>query len=218
MVETDETGYDLVVTDIMMPGISGMEVIRQLRENFNTSNIPIVALTALDSTTSKIEGLIAGVDAYLTKPFSTRLLLATLINLMNQRNRLRERFSSENAIHTVPLITTRQDREFIDRLDAIIDKEMSNSDFSADDFASQMNLGRTIFFRKVKGVTGYTPKEYLRIRRLKRAAILLQTTDMSVSAVAFEVGINDPLYFSRCFKQQFGSAPSDYVRKQPKDQ
>jgi signal transduction histidine kinase/DNA-binding response OmpR family regulator/ligand-binding sensor domain-containing protein len=218
MVETDETGYDLVVTDIMMPGISGMEVIRQLRENFNTSHIPIVALTALDSTTSKIEGLTAGVDAYLTKPFSTRLLLATLINLMNQRNRLRERFSSENAIHTVPLITTRQDREFIDRLDAIIDKEMSNSDFSADDFASQMNLGRTIFFRKVKGVTGYTPKEYLRIRRLKRAAILLQTTDMSVSAVAFEVGINDPLYFSRCFKQQFGAAPSDYVRKQPKDQ
>ena len=218
MVETDETGYDLVVTDIMMPGISGMEVIRRLRENFNTSHIPIVALTALDSTTSKIEGLTAGVDAYLTKPFSTRLMLATLINLMNQRNRLRERFSSENAIHTVPLITTRQDREFIDRLDAIIDKEMSNSDFSADDFASQMNLGRTIFFRKVKGVTGYTPKEYLRIRRLKRAAILLQSTDMSVSAVAFEVGINDPLYFSRCFKQQFGAAPSDYVRKQPKDQ
>ncbi len=215
-VEENVNGFDLVMTDIMMPGISGIEVIKRLRENFNTSHIPIVALTALDSTTSKIEGLKAGVDAYLTKPFSTQLLLATLINLMNQRSKLRERFSSDNGMPSLPLITTSQDKLFVERLDAIIEQQMSNSDFSADDFASQMNLGRTIFFRKVKGVTGYSPKEYLRIQRLKQAALLLKTTDLSLAAIAFEVGISDPLYFSRCFKQQFGMTPTEYIAKNKK--
>ena len=212
-VEASEDGYDLVITDIMMPGISGIEVIQCLRQNFNTSHIPIVALTALDSTTSKIEGLQAGVDAYITKPFSTQLLLATIINLMNQRSRLKEKFSADKSLQQTMITTSELDREFLERLDAVIDKRLSDADFGADDFASEMALGRTIFFRKVKGVTGFSPKEYLRIRRMKKAAALLAEGRLTVSAIAYEVGLKDPFYFSRCFKQQFGMTPTEYVRK-----
>lgn len=213
MVEHSEEGYDLVVTDIMMPGISGIEIIQHLRQNFNTSHIPIVALTALDSTTSRIEGLQAGVDAYITKPFSTQLLLATIINLMNQRSRLKEIFSADKSLQQTMITTSELDREFLEKLDAVIDEHLADADFSADDFASEMMLGRTIFFRKVKGVTGFSPKEYLRIRRMKKAAALLAEGRLTVSAVAYEVGLKDPFYFSRCFKQQFGMSPTEYVRK-----
>ena len=212
-IESAEDGYDLVITDIMMPDISGIEVIQLLRQNFNTSHIPIVALTALDSTTSKIKGLQAGVDAYITKPFSTQLLLATIINLMNQRSRLKEKFSADKSLQPTMITTSELDREFLDKLDAVIDKHISDADFGADDFAGEMALGRTIFFRKVKGVTGFSPKEYLRIRRMKRAAALLTEGRLTVQAVAYQVGISDPFYFSRCFKQQFGMTPTEYVRK-----
>ena len=212
-VESADEGYDLVITDIMMPGISGLEVIQYLRQHFNTSHIPIVALTALDSTTSRIEGLQAGVDAYITKPFSTQLLLATIINLMNQRSLLKEKFSADKSLQQTMITTSELDREFLERLDAVIDKHLSDAAFSADDFAGEMALGRTIFFRKVKGVTGFSPKEYLRIRRMKKAAALLAEGRLSVSAIAYEVGLKDPFYFSRCFKQQFGVTPSEYVRK-----
>ena len=212
-VESAEEGYDLVITDIMMPGISGLEVIQHLRQHFDTSHIPIVALTALDSTTSRIEGLQAGVDAYITKPFSTQLLLATIINLMNQRSRLKEKFSADKSLQQTMITTSELDREFLERLDAVIDKHLSDAEFGADDFAGEMALGRTIFFRKVKGVTGFSPKEYLRIRRMKKAAALLAEGRLSVSAIAYEVGLKDPFYFSRCFKQQFGVTPSEYVRK-----
>ena len=134
-IESAEDGYDLVITDIMMPDISGIEVIQLLRQNFNTSHIPIVALTALDSTTSKIKGLQAGVDAYITKPFSTQLLLATIINLMNQRSRLKEKFSADKSLQPTMITTSELDREFLDKLDAVIDKHISDADFGADDFA-----------------------------------------------------------------------------------
>ena len=212
MIESLEEGYDLVITDILMPEISGIEVIKILRQNFNTSHIPIVALTALDSTTSKIEGLQAGVDAYVTKPFSTRLLLATIINLLNQRSRLKEKFSSDKSLKQTMITTSELDHEFLEKLDAVIDKHMSDTAFGADDFAGEMALGRTIFFRKVKGVTGFSPKEYLRIRRMKQAAALLAEGRLTIQAVSCQVGISDPFYFSRCFKQQFGMTPTEYVR------
>ncbi len=213
MIDYSEKGYDLVVTDIMMPGISGLEVIQHLRQNFNTSHIPIVSLTALDSMSSKIEGLQAGVDAYITKPFSTQLLLATIINLMNQRSRLKEKFSADKSLKPTMITTSELDHEFLEKLDAVLDRHLPDVAFSADDFASEMAMGRTIFFRKVKDVTGMSPKEYLRIRRMKKAAALLAEGRFSVSAVAYQVGLKDPLYFSRCFKQQFGMPPTEYVRK-----
>ena len=205
--------YDLVVTDLMMPGISGMEVIRAIRDNIAISHLPIVLLTAKDSVDSKIEGMQSGADAYITKPFSTRLLVATIVNLINQRAQLREKFSNDLSMLHPVVTTSNADKAFFEQLDALVDENLDNSEISADVFARKMLLGRTVFFRKVKEVTGYSPKEYLRVRRLKRAAELLQEGKLSVSEIAYTVGMSDPFYFSKCFKQQFGMAPSAYQKE-----
>ena len=210
--------YDLVVTDLMMPGISGMEVIRAIRDNIAISHLPIVLLTAKDSVDSKIEGMQSGADAYITKPFSTRLLVATIVNLINQRAQLREKFSNDLSMLHPVVTTSNADKAFFEQLDALVDENLDNSEISADVFARKMLLGRTVFFRKVKEVTGYSPKEYLRVRRMKKAAELLQEGKLSVSEIAYTVGMSDPFYFSKCFKQQFGMAPSAYQKECTKNQ
>ena len=116
------------------------------------------------------------------------------------------------------MTTSNADKTFFEQLDALVDENLDNSEISADVFARKMLLGRTVFFRKVKEVTGYSPKEYLRVRRLKRAAELLQEGKLSVSEIAYTVGMSDPFYFSKCFKQQFGMAPSAYQKECTKNQ
>ena len=211
--KTGEKEYALVVTDVMMQGMSGFDLAHKLKSDFATSHIPLVALTALDSTESKIQGTEIGLDAYVTKPFSPRLLLATIINLINSRAKMRERFSKDLS-SVEPLATGNgKDREFLDKFNALIDAELQNSDIQADDFAAKMLLGRTVFFKKVKGLTGYSPKEYLRIQRMKKAVELFRSGEYNVSEVTYEVGMTDPFYFSRCFKQQFGIPPTAFIKQ-----
>lgn len=203
---------DLIVCDVMMPGLSGFEVTRRLKEDFSTSHIPIVLLTALDAPESHLEGVESGADAYITKPFSSRLLLARIFKLIEQRDKLREKFSNDLSMMRPVICTNDKDKEFIDKLTRIIEQQIENPEFTVDDFASEMALGRTIFYRKVKGVTGYAPKEYLRVMRMKKAAELLLVPDATVTDVAYRVGISDPFYFSKCFKAQFGVSPSVYQK------
>lgn len=205
---------DLIVCDVLMPGLSGFEVTHKLKSDFNTSHIPIILLTALNAPESHLEGVESGADAYITKPFSTKLLLARIFKLIEQRDKLREKFSSDLSMVRPVICTTDKDKEFTDKLTCIVEEQLENPDFTVDDFASMMALGRTIFYRKVKGVTGYAPKEYLRVMRMKKAAELLLTTDVTVAEVAYQVGINDPFYFSKCFKAQFGMSPSTYQKNQ----
>ena len=204
---------DIIVSDVIMPGYTGYEITSKLKNNFNTSHIPIILLTALGSSEKHIEGIECGADSYITKPFSTRLLVSTIMKQLEQRDKLKEKFSSDLSLSRPIICTTDKDKEFIERLSAIIDEQLENPDFTADDFASMMTMGRTMFYRKVKGVTGYGPKEYLRIVRMKKAAGLLLTSGDTVSEVAYKVGINDPFYFSKCFKQQFGVSPSSYKKQ-----
>lgn len=203
---------DLIICDVLMPGLSGFEVTGKLKSDFNTSHIPIILLTALNAPESHLEGVENGADAYITKPFSTKLLLARVFKLIEQRDKLREKFSSDLSMIRPVICTTDKDKEFTDKLTRIVEEQLDNPDFTVDDFASMMALGRTIFYRKVKGVTGYAPKEYLRVMRMKKAAELLLKTDATVAEVAYQVGINDPFYFSKCFKTQFGVSPSTYQK------
>lgn len=205
---------DLIVCDVLMPGLSGFEVTRKLKGDFSTSHIPIILLTALNAPESHLEGVESGADAYITKPFSTKLLLARIFKLIEQRDKLREKFSSDLSMMRPVICTTDKDKEFADKLTRIVEEQLENPDFTVEDFASVMALGRTIFYRKVKGVTGYAPKEYLRVMRMKKAAELLLTTDVTVAEVAYQVGVNDPFYFSKCFKAQFGMSPSVYQKNQ----
>ena len=204
---------DLIISDVMMPGYNGFEITRKLKSDFSTSHIPIILLTALNAAESHLEGVKSGADSYITKPFSTKLLLASIFKLIEQRDKLKEKFSNDLSAKRPVMCTSDKDKEFVENLTKIVEEQLTNPEFTADDFASMMSLGRTIFYRKVRGVTGYTPKEYLRIMRMKKAAELLSTKKYTVSEVTYMVGINDPFYFSRCFKAQFGISPSSYQKR-----
>jgi Signal transduction histidine kinase len=199
---------DLIICDVLMPGMNGFEVTSHLKNDFNTSHIPIILLTAMSSADDQLKGTLSGADAYITKPFSLKLLLARMNQLIEQRKKLRDRLTRDPACSSLAISTTEIDREFADKLNKIMESELSNSDYSVDDFAAALKLGRTSFFRKVKGVTGYTPNEYMRIFRLKKALELIHNSDYNISEIAYKVGMNDPHYFSRCFKELFGVAPT----------
>ena len=204
---------DLIICDVLMPGMTGFEVTKKLKTDFDTSHIPIILLTALNSPEKHLEGIEAGADAYIAKPFSVKLLLARVFRLIEQRDKLREKFSSEPGIVRPAMCTTDRDKEFADRLAAILEQNLARPEFSIDEFAQLMKLGRTVFYRKLRGVTGYSPNEYLRVVRMKKAAELLLSEDnLTVAEVSYKVGISDPFYFSKCFKAQFGVAPSVYQR------
>ena len=212
--EAHEHDFDLIISDVMMPGYSGFELTRQLKNDFETSHIPIILLTALDANESHLEGIDSGADAYITKPFSMHLLLTRAFRLIEQRDRLRKKFSNDpSAKLSSALCTTDRDKQFTERLALIIEKNMQNPQLSIDDLAGMMGVGRSIFYRKVRGITGYSPNEYLRIIRMKKAADLLAQSDtVTIAEVAREVGVNDPFYFSKCFKSQLGVTPSAYQK------
>lgn len=203
---------DLILCDVLMPGMNGFEVTRRLKNDFETSHIPIILLTAMSTLENQLEGTETGADAYITKPFSLKLLLARISQLIEQREKLRDKFSKDPVMVNPVLSVTELDQKFADRLKLIMEKELANPGFSIDDYAAKLKLGRTVFYRKVKGVTGYTPNEYMRIFRLKKAVELLQDGHYNVSEIAYMIGLKDPHYFSRCFKEHFGVSPSKYLR------
>lgn len=203
---------DLIVCDVLMPGLTGFEVTRQLKNNFDTSHIPIILLTAMTSADSHLEGVESGADAYITKPFSPKLLLARILKLIEQRDKLHEKFSKEPGTHRPVICISDKDKEFADKLQNMLEQQLDNDRLNIDDLAAMMGLGRTIFYKKVRGLTGYSPNEYLRIIRMKKAAELLLENQLTIAEISYKIGISDPLYFSKCFKQQFGVAPTIYRR------
>lgn len=151
-------------------------------------------MTAMSSAESHLEGVESGADAYITKPFSPKLLLARAFKLIEQREKLREKFSNDPNMVRPAICTSDKDKEFADRLQMVMDQQIGNAQFTIDEFASMMGLGRTVFYRKVRGVTGYSPNEYIRIIRMKKAAELLLENRYTVAEVSYKVGINDPFY------------------------
>ena len=187
---------DLIICDVLMPGMTGFEVTKKLKSDFATSHIPIILLTALNSPEKHLEGIEAGADAYIAKPFSIKLLLARVFRLIEQRDKLREKFSSEPGIVRAAVCSTDRDKEFADRLAVVLEQNLSRPEFSIDEFAQLMKLGR-----------------------MKKAAeLLLSSENLTVAEVAYKVGISDPFYFSKCFKTQFGVAPSVDQRGEMKEQ
>lgn len=203
---------NIVISAAIMPGLSGVDLLKSIRKDKHLTHIPVILLTAYDTTENIVEGTEAGADAYLRKPFSTRILLANIINLLNQRARLRNRYSNDLALSEPKVFDNRHDREFMEKLDKLIETHLSDDNFSVDEVASQLGVGRTVFYKKVKQFTGYTPNDYIRYQRMKQAAKLLAEGSHTVSEVSYMLGISDPLYFSRTFKKHFGVAPSIYLK------
>lgn len=205
-----ETNPDLIVCDVMMPEMDGFEVTKRLKEDFQTCHIPIILLTAHSSIEHQLEGIQSGADAYIMKPFSLKYLVTRVFKLIEQREQLKKRFSSGPTLEESLLATTDKDKDFFLMIEKILEENLSDTHFSVDKFAELSKLGRTIFYKKIKGITGFSPNELIKIRRLKAAAEILSKERLTVSEVAFKVGFEDPFYFSKCFRMQYHCAPSKY--------
>ena len=213
-----EDDPDLIICDVMMPGMNGFTLTKQLKNDFGTCHIPVILLTAYVSDEYHSEGVEAGADAYITKPFSLRHLMLQISKLIEKHERIREYYGyAANATNEEQQENdnrlSSKDSKFMKLVEEIMEQNLTNKTFSIDDFALQTGTGRTVFFRKIKSLTGYSPNEYIRICRLQKAAKLLKTGRYNVSEVSYMVGIDDPFYFSKCFKAQFGCSPSKYLKE-----
>lgn len=202
---------DLVICDVMMPVMDGLEFTKQLKTNTATSHIPVIMLTAKNLEEHRAEGYEHGADSYITKPFHSKVLLARIENLLRQRQLLKNLYQgtkeAEKEISEAHLED--RDKQFLKQLQAIIQKNLSNSEFGVENMGQQIGLSRVQLYRKVKAMTGSSVVDLLRKARLAKARRLLETRSMSVSEVAYEVGFSAPSYFTKCFKEEYGMLPGD---------
>lgn len=204
---------DIVISDVMMPVEDGFELTKKLKENQLTSHIPVILLTAKNQVTSKLEAMGIGADAYVTKPFNPQLLRANVDNLIENRRKLQQRFAQEVILTPKDIAISSEDEKFLERLQKVLDEKLTNSDFSAEKFSSQMAVSRMQLYRKLKALTGQSSTEFIRSQRLKLALTLLKTNKISISEVGYTVGFSDPSYFTKCFKQEFGKSPTEFISK-----
>jgi len=198
---------DIVVSDVMMPIMDGLQFCKKLKEDAITSHIPVILLTARSTESQQMEGYEHGADAYLTKPFSADLLITRIYNLLKSRQQLRHLADGQQE-EGQPKLST-QDKLFADELRAVFQKNLSNPDIKMDELGDELGMSRVQLYRKVKVLTGTSPVELLREMRLQRGYNLILSTTKSISEIAYEVGFNTPSYFSNCFKKQFGKYPTD---------
>jgi len=208
-----ETIPDLVISDVMMPGMDGFELCQKLKTDQRTSHIPVILLTARASRESKLEGLKIGADDYIAKPFEARELEIRVKNLIEQRQKIQEKFHNKNMLQPQKHVTSSMDKKFLDKAISIVEEHLSNEHFSVETFSKQIGMSRVQLHRKLKALTDYSASEFIRYLRLSRAASLLKQESGTVTEIAYEVGFSSLSYFSKCFRDHFGKLPSDYVSK-----
>ncbi len=213
----DGNYVNLIISDVVMPVMDGFELCKTVKSNLNYSHIPIILLTAKTNLQSKIEGMELGADAYIEKPFSLEYLQAYASNLIQNREKLRQTFAKSPFVAANTMALTKADEEFIMKLNEVIQDNYSNPIFSMDDMADCLNMSRSNFYRKIKGVLDLSPNEYLRLERLKKAAQLLRDGNYRVNEISYMVGFNSPSYFAKCFQKQFGVLPKDFVNMNDKE-
>ncbi len=208
---TIEHQPDIVLSDLMMPEMSGSEMCSKIKNNFNVCHIPVVLLTAQTAVEYNIEGLRLGADDYITKPFNVKTLITRCNNLVNNRRILQEKFSQQADFSPRLLATNKMDCEFLEKAQQIVEKNLNNSEFDVPAFSSELALGRTKLFTKLKGITGQTPNEFIQNVRLKKAASMLSNNpEYNISDITYMLGFSSPKYFAKCFKEQFGVSPSSF--------
>ena len=211
----NEVMPDIVITDIMMPSEDGITMLTNIKKSPDTCHIPVIVLTAREYDESRLEALRAGADDYITKPFSPAILEARITNIMAQRERLQEKFR-RNLLSLTPeqKKDISPDEAFLAKLMNVMEKNMDNNALTVDELVSEMALGRTVFFNKIKSLTGLSPVEFIREIRIKRAAQLLDDGKYNITEITYMVGMNDSRYFSKCFKAVYGMTPSEYKKHQ----
>ena len=209
-----EKQIDIVITDLMMPNVDGMELTQFIKQNPETDHIPVILLTAKAAIESRLQALQYGADDYMTKPFEPEYIRARVHNILKQRTQLEQsyrtrlmRLETQKGEDPIP------GDSFLAKLLDVMEKQMDNNTLTVDELVEEMGMGRTVFFNKLKNMTGMSPVEFIREMRIKRAAQLLEDRKYNITEVTYMVGMNDSRYFSKCFKNTYGLTPSEY-RKQ----
>ena len=205
---------DIIVSDVMMPEMSGTEMCLKIKNDFDVCHIPVVLLTALTSAEQNIEGLQRGADDYINKPFNAKVLLARCNNLVRNRIILQKKFSQQKDFDAQSLASNPIDQKFLDTVNSIIEMNLDNIDFDMNMMARELGLSRSSLYAKFKALTGMTPNDFVLNCKLKRAATMLtENPDLQIADISDRLGFGSPRYFTRCFKAQFEITPAEYRKK-----
>ena len=202
---------DVVILDVMMPGMDGVECCRRLKGELQTCHIPVILLTACSLDEQRIQGYDGGADSYISKPFNSQLLLSRVRNLIANRRQLRQFFGDNQTIEKEAISDL--DKGFVSRFKSLVEERMKDAELNVEDLGRNMGMSRVQLYRKLKSLTNYSPNELLRQMRLKKAASLLASSDMTVAEIAYEVGFSSPSYFTKCYKEQFGESPTEFLKR-----
>ena len=202
---------DVIVSDVMMPGMDGIECCRRLKTELQTCHIPVILLTACSLDEQRIQGYNAGADSYISKPFNSQLLLSRIRNLIDSRRQLRQFFGDNQTLAKENICDI--DKDFVSRFKSLVEEKMRDPELNVEDLGKDMGLSRVQLYRKLKSLTNYAPNELLRQARLKKAISLLASSEMTVAEIAYEVGFSSPSYFTKCYKEQFGESPTDFLKR-----
>ena len=202
---------DMILSDVMMPRMDGIEMSKKIKGDIRTSHIPIILLTAKTGDDSKLQGLTAGADDYISKPFNQEILQVKIRNLVEMRKRNQAIFDRQIRIEPSRIAVDSPDKQLISKAIEYTENNISNPDFSVGELSRELGMSRVHLYKKLSSLSGKTPIEFIRIIRLKRAAQLLAESRLTVSEIAYEVGFNNPKYFRKYFKDEFGVLPSQYA-------
>ena len=202
----------LAIVDIMMPIMDGFELCNEMKNDVNVSHIPFILLTAQHNLQSRLKGLNSGADAYMEKPFSIELLTAQVGNLLKSRKLLNKTYLEKPFAPVASLAVSQVDDIFLRKLNDYLEEHLSNEALSVEMLADTMGMSTSSLYRKVKGLSGLSPNDFIRIARLKKAILLMQNGENRISEIAFQVGFSSPAYFSTCFQKQYGKTPSEYMK------
>jgi len=206
----------LIISDVIMPGMNGFDLCRAIKQDIDTSHIPVVILTARTTTSSQVEGLDAGADYYFGKPLNMDLLLLTIRNRFDQDRKLKQRYSHNSHVQAMELVHSEKDKEFMTRLLQIIDTQLANPDFEIGYLCQEMGMSRTRLYQKIKSISHQPIGDFIRTVRLKTAVQIMTHEDVSLSEVMVRVGIQTQSYFTKAFKKEFGKTPTQFIQEMKK--
>ncbi|MEO7768949.1 MAG: response regulator, partial [Ferruginibacter sp.] len=203
---------DLIISDVMMPGMTGIELCKSVKNNFETSHIPFVILSAKDGLDTKIEGMESGADYYFAKPLSIDLLVLTVHNIFQQSQKLKIKYTKDYLTEATELVQTEKDKEFINKLLELIETNIQDPNLDVDFLCNHLYISRTKLYQKIKSISDQSIGEFIRTIRLKKAVQIMTHEDIALNEVAFRIGLHSPAYFSRVFKKEFGKSPSEFMQ------
>lgn len=204
---------DLIVSDIMMPEMDGLELTRTIKTDLKTCHIPVILLTAKTSQEQKFEGLEEGADSYIPKPFNSKHLQIRVKKLLELRKKMQERYKGQLIINEDDKDLSRLDRKFLNKISQLVEEHREKEELTVEELSQLLGLSRVHVYRKIKKLTGMSVSEFVRSVKLKLSLNLIKTSGKTMAEIAYEVGFSSPSYFTKCFKDQFGISPSEYAKR-----